>query len=236
MDELDLGSIKIGITRKEIKKAHLSVNPPEGAVKISAPLEMSPEAIRAFAIGNLAWIKEQQRKYQNQERQENAEFLDRESHYLWGKRYLLRITEIEGAPSVRLTHSEIVVSVRPGSSKLKIYEVMNEWYRRELRNELSRFIERWAPIIDVKVDRLYVQEMKTRWGGCCPETNSIRINTELAKKPLELLEYVVVHELVHLREPSHGSTFEKLMDHYLPGWRHLREELNRLPIPQGEWN
>ena len=234
--DVDLGGIKVGVVRKDIKNLHLGVHPPAGRVRISAPKRMSLDAIRAFALSKLAWIKQQQKKIIEQEREPAREFLERESHYVWGKRYLLRVIETDAAPSVEVNRRQLVISVRPGTSKLKMRGILENWYRAQLKEEVPGLVAKWAPLLGVKVERLFVQQMKTRWGGCKPRTNSIRLNTELARKPKEYLEYIVVHEMVHLLEPSHNARFISLMDRNMPNWRQYRDELNRLPLREEIWS
>lgn len=234
--EVDLGGIKVEVVRKDIKNLHLGVHPPTGQVRISAPMRMSLDAIRAFALSKLIWIKQQQKKIIEQEREPAREFLERESHYVWGKRYLLRVVEMEAVPSVEVNLRQLVISVRAGTSKLKMRGILENWYRDQIKDEVPSLVAKWAPILGVKVEQLFVQKMKTQWGGCKPGTNSIRLNTELARKPKEYLEYIVVHEMVHLLEPSHNARFITLMDRNMPNWRQYRDELNRLPLREEIWN
>jgi predicted metal-dependent hydrolase len=159
--------------------------------------------------------------------------LDLESHYVWGERYLLNLVERDQTPTVTLTPQKLSITVRPGSSREVIEEILQDWYRDQLRSELPDLINKWEAILNVKVERIFVQKMKTKWGSCNPDDKSIRLNTELAKKPREYLEYVLVHEMMHLLHPGHGPEFIRLMDTYLPNWRYMRNELNALAKP--EW-
>ncbi len=233
--QIELGEITVDVVLKDIKNIHLSVHPPTGRVRISAPLRMDMDIIRVFAISKLDWIKKQQKKLQEQERETPREYLDRESHYVWGTRYLLEVVESPAAPSVELKHSLIVLRVRPGADENKKQAALEEWYRKQIRAVAPGLIARWEPIIGVKVERTFVRRMKTRWGSCNPRTGSIRLNTELAKKPRECLEYIVVHEMAHLLEPTHNARFVALMDRFLPHWKHLREDLNRWPLGHVTW-
>jgi predicted metal-dependent hydrolase len=234
--EMRLGDIEVEVVRKDIKNVHLSVNPPTGKVRISVPESMNLDHVRAYALTKLGWIREQQTRIRNQERELPKEFVERESHYVWGKRYLLTIRESEGPQKVELTHTMLAVNVRPGVNSERIRELVEEWYRGLLREAAQPLIEKWETILDVKIQALFIQQMKTRWGGCSHETGAIRLNTELAKRAPEFLNYVVLHEMTHLLEPNHGERFQSLMDRHLPNWRHIRDELNRLPVPHGEWN
>ena len=233
--KIELGEIAVDVVQKDIKNVHLSVYPPTGKVRISAPLRMDLDTIRLFAISKLGWIKQQQKKVTEQERETPREYLDRESHYLWGKRYLLKLVEKDGAPEVELKHSQMVLQVRPATGEEKRQAILEEWYRAQLKATAPPLIAKWEPLMGVKVERFFVQRMKTKWGSCSPGTASIRLNTDLAMKPRECLEYIVVHEMAHLLEPTHNSRFIALMDLFMPQWQFRREALNRLPVRHWNW-
>jgi predicted metal-dependent hydrolase len=235
MPVIELGDIKIEVEQKDIKNIHLSVYPPFGKVKIAAPLRMDLDTIRVFAINKLQWIRKQQETFRNQQRETPREYLPRESHYFKGKRYLLRIVEQEAKPKVLLTHNEIVLYLRPNSPITKRKEVMDEWYREELKKLVPGLIAKWEEKIGVKAREFGIKKMRTKWGTCNPEAKRIWLNLELAKKPVECLEYIIVHELVHLLERKHNEKFLKQMNHFMPKWRFYREELNRLPFSHTEW-
>ena len=230
-----LGDMTVDVVLKDIKNVHLSVHPPTGRVTISAPARMSLDTIRVFAISKLVWIRQQQRKLQEQERETPREYLDRESHYVWGKRYLLKIVEAEQPPSVSLSHSRMVLQVRPGTSPSKRQEILEDWYRELVKQAAPPLIAKWELLLGVSSSRLFVQRMKTKWGSCSPGARNIRLNTDLAKKPRECLEYLVVHELVHLLEPTHNVRFIARMDQFMPKWRAHRQSLNRLPVRHETW-
>lgn len=234
--ELQLGDITVEVVLKDIKNVHLSVYPPAGRVRISAPLRMKLDTIRIFAISKLDWIKRQQEKLRCQERETPREFLDRESHYLWGKRYLLKVIETEAAPVITLKHGQMRLQVRPGTKVEQRQAIVDAWYREQLRAALPPLADKWESLMGVKVARFFVQRMRTRWGTCNPRRRSIRLNTELAKKPRECLEYILIHEMVHLLEPSHNARFVRLMDHFMPKWRHFRDRLNQLPVREEQWD
>ena len=234
--QLDLGSLRVDVVRKDIKNVHLSVYPPTGKVRIAAPAWMDLDAIRLFAINKLSWIKRQQKKLREQPREPPREFIERESHYLWGQRYLLRIVEKDARPSIQPKHRFLQLQVRPGTNAAKREALLAEWYRHHLKQAVPALLAKWEPIIGVHAERFHVQQMKTKWGGCNPDARSIRINTELAKKPPECLEYIIVHELVHLREPIHDDRFMALMDRLLPQWRDRRDQLNGLPVRFENWH
>lgn len=234
--ELRLGEITIEVVRKDIRNVHLSVNPPFGKVRLSAPVRMSLDLVRAYALTKIGWIKAQQAKIRGQEREVPREYLDRESHYVWGVRYLLEIQDTTGAHGVELQHSRLVVRIRPGTSRDSIKGLVNDWYRGLVREASRPIIEKWTGRLGVAVESVHVQQMKTKWGACSPGRGAIRLNTELAKRAPEFLDYVILHEIAHLVEPNHGERFQMLLDRHLPNWRQIRDELNRLPIPYGEWN
>ena len=234
--QLELGALSIDVEFKDIKNVHLSVYPPTGRVRISAPSKMNLDTVRVYAISKLDWIKQQQKKLREQERESKREYLDRESHYVWGERYLLEIIEQDAPPSVELTRSHLSLKVRRGASEEKRQATVESWYRDELKSAASPLIEKWERRLGVKVAKLYVQRMKTKWGGCNSAKGHIRLNTELVKKPPECLEYIVVHEMIHLVEPTHNERFMALMEEHLPRWQHYRDMLNRLPVAHDEWD
>ncbi len=233
--QIDLGDMRVEVVRKEIKNLHLSVLPPQGKVRVAAPRHMNLDTIRVFVISKLAWIRAQQRKMLAQERETPREYLDRESHYVWGRRYLLKRVEKETAPAIELRHRRLVLQVRPGAGEARSQEILEAWYREQIRAAVPELIARWEPVMGVKVGRVFVQRMKTKWGSCNPSSGAIRLNTELAKKPPECLEYIVVHEMAHLLEPTHNVRFVSLMDLFMPHWQHVRDELNRLPVRHENW-
>jgi predicted metal-dependent hydrolase len=233
---IELGDLTIDVALKDIKNVHLSVHPPAGHVRISAPRRMSLDTIRVFAISKLDWIRQQQAKLREQERETPREYVERESHYVWGKRYLLTVTESDAPPAIELKHSRLLLRIRPGTGEEKRQALVEAWYREQLKEAVPPLLERWQPRLGVQAERWFVQRMKTRWGSCNHEARTIRLNTELAKKPAECLEYIVIHELVHLLEPTHNARFIALMDRFLPKWQLHRQILNRLPVRQETWS
>ncbi|MBN1317931.1 MAG: M48 family metallopeptidase [Anaerolineales bacterium] len=234
-ETIEIGGIPVEVVFKDIKNIHLSVYPPNGRVHISAPERMNLDTIRVYAISKLDWIRKQQTKFREAERETQREYLNRESHFVWGQRYLLYVVEENQPPRVELKHSELALYVRPGSSQEKREEVVAAWYRELVREAAAPLIAKWEEELDVKVQQLFVRRMKTKWGSCNPHKGLIRLNTELAKKTPECLEYIVAHELMHFLEPHHGDRFQELMDHHMPHWRHYRDELNRAPLGHVEW-
>lgn len=233
--QFKLGDIAVDVVLKDIKNLHLSVHPPAGKVRISAPLRMDLDTIRVFAITKLSWIKSQQKKLCKQERETPREYLDRESHYVWGKRYLLKLVEKEAATIVELKHNKMILQLRPGASHQKRQEVLDAWYREQLKKVVPSLVAKWEKVVGVETGRLYFQKMKTKWGSCSVGSKNIRINTELAKKPIQCLEYIIAHELMHLLERRHNERFSALMDAHMPQWRQYREILNSLPLGHQEW-
>ncbi|MFI5165238.1 MAG: M48 family metallopeptidase [Thermoanaerobaculales bacterium] len=231
-----IGEIAIALTRKDVRHAHLSVHPPSGRVTLVAPKGTRPEVARAYAVSKLGWIRDQQAKLQGQARETPHRFIERESHYLWGRRYLLSVVEEDEKPSVQLSHRRITLSVRPGSSMAKREEVMHDWHKALLHELAPRLIRKWEAKLGVKVSGYFLQRMKTKWGGCNHGAGNIRLNTELVKKPKDLLEYVVVHEMLHLIEPTHSERFIGLLDKHYPSWREARAELNALPLSAERWS
>ncbi|WP_085611290.1 MULTISPECIES: M48 family metallopeptidase [unclassified Pseudomonas] len=233
---IELGDISISVTRKDIKNVHLSVHPPEGRVTLVAPTNTRIEVARAYAISRLGWIREQQSKLEAQAREAPREFVGRESHYIWGRRYLMVVSHQDVKPSVVLDHKRITLTVRPGSDAKKRAEVMHEWHKLQLHAVVPALIRKWECKLKVKVVGYYLQRMKTKWGSCNHQAGNIRLNTELVKKPKDLLEYVIVHEIVHLLEPTHNERFISILGEHFPKWREARAELNELPLSAEVWS
>jgi len=232
---IKLGDMLVDVIQKDIKNVHLSVYPPTGRVRISAPNHLSLDTIRAFTISKLGWIEKQRQKLSEQERETPREYVDRESHQVWGRRYLLKLVEREAAPSVEVKHNNLVLQVRPGTDRAGKQAIVERWHRDQIKVVVPSLIEKWEPVMGLKVANFYVRQMKTLWGSCNPVSKNIRLNSELAKKPPECLEYVVVHEMVHLLVPGHRQKFVAAMDRYLPSWRNQRDALNRLPVKHENW-
>jgi predicted metal-dependent hydrolase len=234
-ETIHISEIAIALTRKDVKHVHLSVHPPDGRVTLVAPTGTRLEVARAYAASKLGWIRNQQAKLREQARETPRHFIERESHYLWGRRYLLTVREEDAKPSVRLDHRLITLTVRPGNTQAKRDEIMQEWHRTLLHETVPALIRKWETKLDVTVARHFLQRMKTKWGSCNHRARSIRLNTELVKKPKDLLEYVIVHEMVHLIEPTHSERFKALLDEHYPTWRESRAELNELPLGAEVW-
>jgi predicted metal-dependent hydrolase len=214
------------VIRKDIRHIRLSVHPPDGAVRISAPLRMDSLVIRAFAASKLDWILRQRGKLGGKAREPRHRYVDGERFDVWGTGYPLRVVEREGAPKAALSNGTLLLQVRPGADTARRRDIVDRWYRTQVQQALPPLLAVWEPRIGVKAARFHVRRMKTRWGSCNCRAAGIRLNTELAKKPRECLEYVLVHELVHLLEPTHGPRFKALMDRFLPEWKERRRRLN----------
>lgn len=234
-ESIELGDISIQVTRKDIKHVHLSVHPPDGRVTLAAPTATRLEVARAYAISKLGWIRRQQEQLRNQARETPRELVESETHYLWGRRHLLTVLERDGKPGVVSDHKRIILTVRPGSDQAKRAEIIHEWHKALLHETVPEVIARWEPRLGVKVARYFLQRMKTKWGSCNPQSRHIRLNTELVKKPRDLLEYVIVHEMVHLLEPTHSDRFLTILGEHYPHWQEARAELNELPLAAEAW-
>ncbi len=228
-----LGDVMVETVFKAVKNVHLTVHPPEGRVTLVAPTGTRPEVARAYAISKLAWIRDQQRALKAQARETPRRFIERESHHVWGRRYLLRVVEQDSRARVELGNKTLTLFVRPGATQAKRADVMNEWHKSLLHSELPPLIATWERRLSVKVKAYHLQRMKTKWGSCNPSAGNIRLNTELVKKPKDLLEYVLVHEMAHLLERNHSDAFVSILNLHLPGWREARLVLNELPLGVG---
>lgn len=234
-ETIQLGEISIAVTRKNIKNVHLSVHPPAGRVTLAAPTETRLEVARAYAISKLGWIREQQAILLAQARETPRQYVGRESHYLWGRRYLLLIAVADAKPSVQLDHRRIILTVRPGTPVEKREEIIHQWHLALLHEVVPPLIRKWADRLNVEIPDYFLQRMKTKWGACNHRARTIRLNTELVRKPKDLLEYVIIHEMIHLIVRIHSERFVVLMDHHCPTWREARHELNELPLAAEVW-
>lgn len=234
---LTVSGINVEIVRKDIKNLHLGVYPPEGRVRVAAPLLVNDEAVRLAVIGKLAWIKRQQAKFAAQSRQSARRMVSGESHYFQGQRYRLRVIESSGKQQICLRgKTTLELSVRPGSRVEQREAVLLQWYRDQLRIQAAGLLEHWQALLGVQANAWGIRRMKTQWGSCNTESRRLWLNLELAKKPPQCVEYIVVHELMHLRERHHNARFVSLMNQYLPSWELMRALLNHSPLAQEEWN
>jgi predicted metal-dependent hydrolase len=221
----------VDVIFKDIKNVHLSVYPPTGRVRISAPRRMSLENIRLFAISKIGWIKKHQNKITRQARETPREYLERESHFVWGRRYLLTIKEGGVKPEVVLGNRTLELTVPEGAFVDNREKALTAWYRAELRARAAPLLAKWARQLDVDFRGFYIQRMKTKWGSSSPSRKTVRLNLELAKFSPECLDYVALHEMAHFVAPDHGKHFIALLDRHMPGWRTIRDLLNEGPLP-----
>lgn len=234
--QITVHDLVVDVVRKDIKNLHLGIYPPAGRVRVAAPLRVNDEAVRLFTISRLAWIKRQQAKFENQERQSAREFVSGESHYYQGHRYLLNVIHRKASPSVVIRNNRTMdLFVRPDSVPFERERVLNTWYRRRLKEEIAPLIAKWEAMIGVQVSEWGVKQMKTRWGTCNIEARRIWLNLELIKKPVHCLEYIIVHEMIHLLERHHNEHFITYMNSFMPLWQHYREELNWAPLGHETW-
>ena len=233
---ITVSGVAVEVVRKDIKNLHLGVYPPAGRVRVAAPLLISDDAVRLAVIEKLAWIKRQRLLFAKQPRQSPREMVSGESHYFMGRRYRLRVHEQDGPQRVAIRGLRMLdLFVRPGATTEQREDVLLRWYREQLKALIPPLLEKWQPVLGVRVRDWGVKRMKTKWGTCSTDAGRIWLNLELAKKPLRCLEYIVVHEMVHLLERKHGEQFARLMDQFLPDWSSRRVELQRSMLGSENW-
>jgi predicted metal-dependent hydrolase len=233
---ITVSDIPVEVVRKNIKNLHLGVYPPNGRVRVAVPTRLDDDAVRLAVISRLGWIRQQQRQFDDQERQSQREMLTGESHYVQGKRYRLNVIEHDGPATVSLPNNRVIeLRVRPGTTRDQREAVLYRWYRQQLREQIPPLLAKWEPLVGVYVAEWGIKKMKTHWGTCNIEARRIWLNLELAKKSAVCLEYVLVHELVHLQERQHNERFKGWMDQLMPQWPLYREELNRSPLTHEDW-
>lgn len=236
MKEITVNNIKVNVVRKNIKNIHLAVYPPSGRVRIAVPSRVKEESIRLHVISKLSWIKRQQKRFKEQERIPPREYKNRESHYFEGKRYLLNIIETDLQPKVVIRNKTYLdLYVRKNSSREKCNEILNEWYREQIKKRLPKLIEKWEKRTGIVANEYKVKQMKTKWGSCNISARRIWLNLELAKKPVICTEYIIVHELIHLLERHHNEKFRAYLDKFMPQWQAHKRELNRQPLSHTKW-
>ena len=235
--QIAISGLSVQIVRKDIKNLHLGVYPPHGRVRVAAPLRVSDKAVRLAVIGKLGWIKRQRARFESQPRQSEREMVSGESHYFLGQRYRLRVIHQDGVGKVVLRNkSGIELYVRQDSSVTQRDQVLQHWYRQQLRELISPLLSKWQATMGVQFAECGIKKMKTRWGTCNPIARRIWLNLELAKKPEKCLEYIIVHELAHLIEHHHNDRFIAIMDEHLPQWRLHRQVLNSTPLAHETWS
>jgi predicted metal-dependent hydrolase len=236
-NELIVGKIKVEVIRKDIKNLHLSVHPPNGWVRVASPISINDDSVRLYVISKMNWIRKQQREFDKQERQIIRQYISRESHYLGGERYLLRVNYHDAPAKVVLQNKGYIdLYIRENSTLEQRRKVMQEWYRERLKLEIAPMIEKWQKKIGVEINEWGIKQMKTKWGTCNIESKRIWINLELAKKPIRCLEYIIVHELIHLLERNHNQKFINYLDQFFPNWRIVKTELNTIILGYVEWD
>jgi predicted metal-dependent hydrolase len=234
---IEVRGVPVEIVRKDIKNLHLGVYPPNGRVRIAAPLRLTDDAVRLAVITRLRWIRRQQAKFDEQDRQSERQMVSGESHYVRGRRYRLDVAEDDASRPISVrSNARLDLQVRPGTSRVGRDLVLQKWYRQQLRNQIPQLITKWEPVIGVKIAECRIKRMKTRWGSCNAAARRIWLNLELAKKRPSCLEYILVHEMVHLLERHHNDHFKDYMDRFMPQWRLFREELNRSPLAHENWS
>ena len=234
--QVQIDNLSIEVIRKPIKNIHLSVHPPEGHVTIAAPTHIKLDTIRVFAIAKIGWIQDQQKKLLKQEREPLREFLNRESHFVWGERYLMEVIEVEKSPLLQIKNKQLLFRVRSDWGQADKQAFLDSWYRKLVKESAANLLPMWEKKLGVEVCGLFVQRMKTKWGSCNPKAASIRLNSDLAKKPRECLEYIIVHEMAHILEPTHNLRFIKILDKNMPKWRSHQQLLNSLPVKHENWD
>lgn len=235
MAELRIGELTLNLQRKAIKNLHINVLPPDGKVRVSAPQQMSDTAIRMAIISRIPWIRKQQKSFASQPRQTEREMVSGESHYVWGKRLRLDVRERAGKHEIKVAKAKITLFVQPDTSRDNRMLLLNEYYRAQMKETTAQLLEHWQPVLGVQANSWGVKRMKTKWGSCNIKAARIWLNLDLARKAPECLEFIVVHELVHLLERHHNERFMTLMDKYLPDWRERRNLLNSSPLAHDSW-
>lgn len=231
-----ISGMNVEVVRKPIKNLHLGVYPPHGRVRVAAPLALTKDAIRLAVVERIVWIKRQKAKFEAQARQTEREMVTGETHYFQGRRYRLRVIEHTGRCTVMLQNKTTIhLFVRRTTSQARREAILHNWYRQQLKELIPPLVAKWSIALGVKEPAYGVRKMKTKWGSCSTEAKRIWLNLELAKKSVKCLEYIIVHELVHLLERRHNEYFTQLMDQYFPTWRKCRDELNSSVLGHETW-
>lgn len=232
---ITVSDIRVEVVRKDIKNMHISVYPPQGHVRVAVPYRIDNDTVRRAVLQRLQWVKKEQERFRNTKRQTPREMVSGESHFVWGKRYLLDVSKHSGTPKVLLSGNTLWLYSPESSTSEDRFNILDRWYRRELKRQLSALVSEWEEKIGVEASKVQVKRMKTKWGTCNAAMRTLWFNPELAKKTPRSLEYIVVHELTHLLEPSHNKRFTELMDGFLPDWQARRNELNEAPLASEKW-
>jgi predicted metal-dependent hydrolase len=235
-ETIAIANVEIDVIRKDIKNMHLAVYPPTGRIRLAAPIKTDSEVVRLFAISKLGWIKKHIKNFKEQARETQRDYVSGESHYVNGKRFLLNVITYNGPTKIEYSGiKKINLYIKSDTTRETKANLMKEWYRKELKKQIPELIDKWESIIGVKASNWGIRQMRTKWGSCNTDTKKIWLNLELAKKPTICLEYILVHELVHLLERNHNEQFVKYMNEFMPKWRLYRDELNNLPVAHNDW-
>jgi predicted metal-dependent hydrolase len=233
---LVIGGLNVDVIRKDIKNLHISVMPPNGRVRVAIPAHINDDRVRSAIVSKLAWIKKQQADFEKQPRQSEREMVSGESHYFLGRRYRLEVIEVTGKSHIALNgNNTLLLSTSTDTSKEKRLKLLDEWYREQIKRRLPALLNKWQAIVGVEPNHCGIRKMKTKWGSCNTSEKRIWLNLELAKKPPECLEYILVHELVHLLERHHNRRFKAFMDEFMPKWSLHRDTLNSSPLANENW-
>jgi predicted metal-dependent hydrolase len=228
--------LEIETVKKDIKNIHVGVYPPNGRVRVAAPFQTTDETIKLLVISKMPWIKKQQLKYNEQERQTKREYISGESHYFVGNRYRLNVIQTDAKPRIEIKRkTRIDMHIQPQTPLQKRERLMDNFYRSELKKQIPALVSKWQEITGLQTKEIKIKKMKTKWGTCNPKQQRVWLNLELAKKPLRCLEYVLVHEMAHLKEKHHNEQFELLLKSYLPQWNQCKQELNQGILSYSKW-
>ena len=233
---LVIGGLDVDVIRKDIKNLHISVMPPNGRVRVAIPLHVNDDRVRSAVVTKLAWIKKQQSDFEKQPRQSEREMVSGESHYFFGRRYRLEVVEVTGKSHLAIKGNSTILLFTPAdTSKEKRLKLLDEWYREQIKERLPALLTKWQAVVGVEAHHCGIRKMKTKWGSCNANSGRILINLELAKKPLQCFEYILAHELVHMRVRHHNDEFKHLLESILSDWRYRRDLLNSLPLAYDKW-
>ena len=234
---ISVNGVDVQVVRKDIKNLHLAVYPPDGHVRVAVPPHISDDNVRLAIVSKFSWIKRQQEDFLNQPRQSERQYVSGECHFYQGKRYRLELIERDQKSTVKLLKSgKLKMYVRPDASIEKKEKLLTEWYREQLKLLIPELLKKWQPVVGKNANDWGVKKMKTKWGSCNIEQRRVWLNLELAKKPIECLEYILVHELVHLYERNHNQRFKDILEKALPKWRARKKLLNSSPLAFENWD
>ena len=234
---ISVNGVDVQVVRKDIKNLHLAVYPPDGHVRVAVPPHISDDNVRLAIVSKFSWIKRQQEDFLNQPRQSERQYVSGECHFYQGKRYRLELIERDQKSTVKLLKSgKLKMYVRPDASIEKKEKLLTEWYREQLKLLIPELLKKWQPVVGKNANDWGVKKMKTKWGSCNIEQRRVWLNLELAKKPIECLEYILVHELVHLYERNHNQRFKDILEKALPNWRARKKLLNSSPLAFENWD